>query len=190
MITVRPARKHVGFYHPGAFWTGRVINNEVMSGAKFSSTSNSRLIRASGDVIYRAFVDPGALAVWLCPGEMTARVHEFDGRVGGGYKMSLFYPASEQAARGKSAESEDRFTARFVEMVPGKKVVEAIRFDSADPAYSQEMTMVVTLEDKAGQTEVTIAFENIPPGIRPEDNEAGTRSSLEKLARYVEGQRE
>jgi len=45
------------------------------------------------------------------------------------------------------------------------------------------------LEDRAGATEVTIAFENIPQGIRPEDNEAGMRSSLEKLARYVEEQR-
>jgi Activator of Hsp90 ATPase homolog 1-like protein len=55
-----------------------------------------------------------------------------------------------------------------------------------DPAFAGEMTMVVTLEEKDGGTEVTLLFENIPPGIRPEDNEAGTRSSLEKLARYVE----
>ena len=49
-----------------------------------------------------------------------------------------------------------------------------------------EMTMVVTLEERDDGTEVTILFENIPPGIRPEDNDEGTRSSLEKLARYVE----
>jgi hypothetical protein len=48
------------------------------------------------------------------------------------------------------------------------------------------MTMVVTFEDRDDGTEVTIAFEGIPPGIRPEDNDAGTRSSLEKLARYTE----
>jgi hypothetical protein len=48
------------------------------------------------------------------------------------------------------------------------------------------MTMVVTFEDRDGGTEVTIAFENIAPGIRPKDNDAGTRSSLGKLARYVE----
>jgi hypothetical protein len=48
------------------------------------------------------------------------------------------------------------------------------------------MTMVVTLEERDDGTEVTILFENIPPGIRPEDNDEGTRSSLEKLARYVE----
>ena len=100
--------------------------------------------------------------------------------------MSLFYPASEQAHRGKTSEREDRFTARFVELTPPAKIVQAIAFDSEDPAFAGEMIMVVTFEEKGGGTEVTILFENIPPGIRPEDNEAGTRSSLEKLARYIE----
>jgi hypothetical protein len=49
-----------------------------------------------------------------------------------------------------------------------------------------EMTMVVTFEERDGGTEVTIVFERIPSGIRPEDNDAGCRSSLEKLARYLE----
>jgi uncharacterized protein YndB with AHSA1/START domain len=88
--------------------------------------------------------------------------------------------------RGKTAEREDRFTARFVELTPPTRIVQAIAFDSVDPAFSGEMTMVVTLEDKEGGTEVTVVFEHIPSGIRPEDNEAGCRSSLEKLARYLE----
>jgi uncharacterized protein YndB with AHSA1/START domain len=117
---------------------------------------------------------------------MTGKVHAFDARVGGGYRMSLFYPASEQVYRGKTAEREDRFTAWFVELTPPTRIVQAIAFDSVDPAFSREMTMVVTLEDKEGGTEVTVVFEHIPSGIRPEDNEAGCRSSLEKLARYLE----
>jgi uncharacterized protein YndB with AHSA1/START domain len=100
--------------------------------------------------------------------------------------MSLFYPSSEQAHRGKTSEREDRFRARFVELTPPTRIVQAISFDAADPAFSGEMTMVVAFEDREGGTEVTILFEHIPPGIRPDDNEAGTRSSLEKLARYVE----
>jgi len=64
--------------------------------------------------------------------------------------------------------------------------VKSMTFDSVDPDYSGEMTMVVTFEDRDDGTEVTISFEGIPPGIRPEDNDAGTRSSLEKLARYTE----
>ena len=151
-----------------------------------ASSRNSKFIKASPEVLYQAFMDPTALAVWLAPGDMTGEVHSFDGRVGGGYQMSLYYPSSEKAARGKSSEREDRFTARFVELTPPKRIVEAITFDSADPAFSGEMTMVVTFEAEQGGTTVTILFENIPPGIRPEDNETGTQLTLEKLARYVE----
>jgi uncharacterized protein YndB with AHSA1/START domain len=151
-----------------------------------ASTRTSRVIKAPREALYRVFTDPAALAVWLAPEEMRGKVHEFDARVGGGYRMSLFYPPSEQVYRGKTSEREDRFTARFVELTPSTRIVQAITFDSVDPAFSGEMTMVVTLEDRDGGTEVTILFENIPSGINPEDNEAGTRSSLEKLARYVE----
>jgi uncharacterized protein YndB with AHSA1/START domain len=66
------------------------------------------------------------------------------------------------------------------------RAFQAISFDSVDPAFSGKMTMVVTFEETDGGTEVTIVFEHIPSGIRPEDNEAGCRSSLEKLARYLE----
>ena len=106
-----------------------------------------------------------------------------------GYRMSLFYPSSEQVYRGKTSEREDRFTARFMELTPPTRIVQAITFDSPDPAFSGEMTMVVAFEDRDGGTEVTIFFEHIPSDIRPEDNDAGTRSSLEKLARYIEQER-
>ena len=142
-------------------------------------TRTSRIIKASREVLYRAFTDPEALAAWLSPREMTGKVHEFDARVDGGYRMSLFYPASGQEHRGKTSEREDRFTARFVELTPPSKIVQVISFDSVDPAFAGEMTMEVTFEERDGGTKVTIAFENIPPGIRPEDNDAGTRSSLE-----------
>jgi uncharacterized protein YndB with AHSA1/START domain len=151
-----------------------------------TSTRTSRVIKASREALYRAFTDPAALAIWLSPDEMTGKVHEFDARVGGGYRMSLYYPSSEQVYRGKTSEREDRFTARFVELTPPSRIVQAITFDTVDPAFSGEMTMVVTFEDRDGGTEVTIMFDNIPPGIRPEDNDAGTRSSLEKLARFIE----
>lgn len=150
------------------------------------STRTSRLINAPREVVYTAFLDPKALETWQAPGDMTGKVHAFDHRPGGGYQMSLFYPASDEDAPGKTAEREDRYTARFIELIPPSRIVEAIVFDTADPAFSGEMTMIVTLEERGGGTEVTIAFENLPPGIRPEDNDEGTRLSLEKLARYVE----
>lgn len=157
-----------------------------MSNVNPPASRTSRLINAPPEALYRALTDPAALEAWLSPDEMTGKIHEFDLRVGGGYRMSLFYPPSEQAYRGKTSEREDRFTARFVELAPPTRIVQVITFDSADPAFAGEMTMVATFEKTDGGTEVTLAFENIPPGIRPEDNDAGTRSSLEKLARYVE----
>ncbi|WP_367873523.1 SRPBCC domain-containing protein [Luteolibacter sp. Populi] len=153
-----------------------------------SSTRNSKFIRASQEALYRALTDPSALEVWQAPGDMTGRVHEFDLRVGGGYEMSLFYPPGEDEALGKTSEGEDRFTARFVELVPLEKIVEAIVFNSADPAFSGEMIVEITLEAEDDGTRVTYLFRDIPPGIRPGDNEEGTRMTLEKLARYVEGQ--
>jgi uncharacterized protein YndB with AHSA1/START domain len=151
-----------------------------------SSTKNSKYIHASPEKIYKAFTDPAALEVWQAPGNMTGKVHQFDLRVGGGYEMSLYYPASEKGAPGKSADKEDRFRIRFEELVPNKKIVQSAHFDSPDPAFAGKMMMELTLEPKDGGTLVTLAFSNIPPGIRPEDNEAGTASSLEKLAHYVE----
>lgn len=158
-----------------------------MTGAQArSSTRNAQFIKAPRETLYRAFTDPAALAVWMAPGDMTGEVHRFDHRVGGGYQMSLYYPASETTACGKSAEREDRYTARFVELTPPRRVATAITFDSADPAFAGEMIMEVTLEAADGGTTVTIVFRDLPPGIRPEDNETGTRLTLEKLARYVE----
>ncbi len=151
-----------------------------------ASTRNVIRIKAPQEVLYRAFTDPVAMAAWLAPGDMTGEVHRFDLAVGGGYQMSLKYPDSEAVARGKTSAKEDRYTARFVELTPPRRIVEAITFDSVDPAFSGEMIMEVTLEAEANGTVVSVVFRDIPPGIRPEDNELGTRSALEKLARYVE----
>lgn len=115
---------------------------------------------------------------------MRGKVHHFDLRVGGGYTMSLYYPTDE--GQGKTAGQEDRYTARFLELTPPQRIVTAIVFEATDPAFAGEMIMEVTLTPENDGTLVTIAFQNIPPGIRPEDNEAGTKESLAKLARYVE----
>ena len=100
--------------------------------------------------------------------------------------MALEYPSSEQPLRGKTEDREDRFTARCVELTPSRRIVEAITFDAVDPAFEGVMSMVVTLEAEDGGTTVSLFFKDIPSGIRPQDNEAGTRSTLEKLARSVE----
>jgi uncharacterized protein YndB with AHSA1/START domain len=150
------------------------------------NTQNSKFIQAPPEAVYQAFTDPALLPAWLVPGDMTGAVHDFDLRVGGGYTMSLFYPPSQAERRGKTAGREDRYTARFLELVPGQRFAAAITFHTDDPAFQGEMIMELKLEPHPGGTWVHIQFTNIPPGIRPEDNEAGTRSSLQKLARLVE----
>jgi uncharacterized protein YndB with AHSA1/START domain len=149
-------------------------------------TRTSRVIRARREELYAAFLDPAALVDWLPPAEMTGEIHEFDARVGGGYRMSLFYPPVERAFRGKTSDREDVVDVRFVELTPPCRIVEAVRFVTADPAFFGEMTLIATFEKVSGGTEVTLVFTNLPPGLRAEDNEAGSRLSLEQLARRFE----
>jgi uncharacterized protein YndB with AHSA1/START domain len=151
-----------------------------------ATTATTREIAASPEKLYRAFTNPEALEVWMSPGQMTGKVHHFDLREGGSYEMSLFYPDTDQQAKGKSAAKEDRYTARFIELQPNKKIVEAITFDSPDPHFAGEMIMEVDFEPKGKGTLIKMVFENIPDGIKPEDNEKGTQLTLEKLAKYVE----
>jgi hypothetical protein len=75
---------------------------------------------------------------------------------------------------------------RFVELVPARRIIQAVTFDTTNPAFFGEMTMVITFEQAPGGTEVTIACTNLPSGLRAEDNEAGSRLSLEQLSRRFE----
>jgi uncharacterized protein YndB with AHSA1/START domain len=145
-------------------------------------TCASRVIRAQPEELYAAFLDPTALVDWLPPAEMMGEIHEFDARVGGGYRMSLFYPPGERAFRGKMSGSEDMVNVRFVELAPPRRIVEAVSFVTTDPAFFGEMTMIATFEEVSGGTEVELVLKNLPPGLRAEDNEAGSRLSLEQLA--------
>ena len=149
-------------------------------------TRTSRIIRARPEELYEAFTDPTALVAWLPPAEMTGEIHELDARVGGGYRMSLFYPPNETVFRGKTSDKEDMVEVRFVELAPPRRIVETVSFVTTDPAFLGEMTMTVTFAEVSGGTEVTLEFEDLPPGLRPEDNDAGARLSLEQLARRFE----
>jgi uncharacterized protein YndB with AHSA1/START domain len=155
-------------------------------GTHRTSTRTTRVIRAAAPAIYDAFLDPDALAEWLPPEGMTGRIHAFDGRVGGGYEMSLYYPPDKSQFRGKFAEREDRVLVRFVALEPPRRIVEAVRFASDDPAFGGEMTLTVLLEDAPDGTAVTLAFDDLPAGLRPEDNDVGAQMSLAQLARRVE----
>jgi uncharacterized protein YndB with AHSA1/START domain len=141
----------------------------------------TRVIAAPRERVYNAFIDPVALCEWLPPADMTGRIHAFDPKAG--YRMSLYYPSTEPMLRGKTSAREDRVDVRFVELVPPQRIVEAVTFDTGDPDFRGEMTIVITFEAVGGGTEVSMAFSNLPPGLQPEDNDIGARLSLDQLAR-------
>jgi uncharacterized protein YndB with AHSA1/START domain len=152
-----------------------------------ASTVVSRVIDAPREAVYRAYLDRDSLAAWLPPGAMTGVVHAFDAREGGSFSMSLVYPEGDRSAGGKTTGSTDTFHGRFVTLIPNERIVWAVEFESADSAFAGEMIVATTLAPAAGGTEVTIRCDNIPAGVRLEDNEAGCRSSLEKLASFLAG---
>jgi uncharacterized protein YndB with AHSA1/START domain len=152
-----------------------------------SSTTVSRVINAPPQAVYQAFLDQDALVAWLPPGSMTGVVHAFDACEGGAFTMSLVYPEDDTSARGKTSASTDTFEGRFVTLFPNREIAWAVEFESADASYAGEMMVRTTLAPVGSGTEVTIVCDKIPPGISPEDNAAGCRSSLQKLASYLAG---
>ena len=157
-----------------------------MNGEDAATSRMSAVIRASREAVYHAFIDSAALEAWQAPGDMTGQVHAMDARVGGGYVMSLFYPETTPDAPGKSGDREDRFATRFIALDPPLHIRQIVTFDTDDPAFAGDITMDITLDERDAGTEVTIAYQHLPPGIRPEDNAEGTRQSLAKLARFVQ----
>lgn len=146
----------------------------------------SKIIKASPQKIYAALTSPEAIAAWKPPGDMTCRIYEFNPEEGGTYRMAFVYPETESNTHGKTSEHEDVFTGRFLELVPDKKIVEVVEFESDDPAFAGEMKMTTTLTPVPGGTEVAFLAENVPSGIKPEDHQEGMDSSLNNLAEFIE----
>nr|WP_314075711.1 SRPBCC family protein [uncultured Roseococcus sp.] len=145
----------------------------------------SRLVRAAPARIYQAFVDPQAWIAWLPPKGMTARLEHFEPRAGGTYRMILTYDAPGDGAPGKSSAMADVVQGRFVELLPNRRLVQEIQFESEDPAFAGAMTMTWSLAPVPIGTQVTITCTNVPDGIRPEDHAAGLASSLENLEAWL-----
>lgn len=145
----------------------------------------SRVIAASPDRVYAALVDPEALARWLPPQGMSGRFERFEPRQGGSYRMILTY-ADASTASGKATADSDIVEGRFVELVPGVRVVQAADFVSDDPAYAGTMTMTWEIAALDAGTRIEIRAEDVPPGISVEDHAAGLASSLANLAAYLE----
>jgi uncharacterized protein YndB with AHSA1/START domain len=146
----------------------------------------SRVIFAPLEQVYAALVDPDALTAWLPPDGMSGKLERFDARPGGSYRMVLTY-ADASTAPGKATADSDVVEARFVDIVPGVRVVQAVDFVSDDPAYAGTMTMAWEVSAVEDGTRVDIRADDVPAGIREEDHAAGLASSLANLAAYVEG---
>lgn len=147
----------------------------------------TRLIRASADSLYAAFVDPAALMAWLPPEGMSGRMLHFEPREGGRYRIELILEGDGHRLSGKTTERTDITCGRFVELVPGERIVQTVEFDSADPAFAGTMVMSWTFEPAPEGARATVTAENVPSGISAEDHAAGLASSLENLARFAEG---
>jgi uncharacterized protein YndB with AHSA1/START domain len=150
------------------------------------TTRTSQLIHAPREAVYKAFVEADAIATWLAPDTMTGHVERFEPYAGGKFRMSLTYMNQRDAGLGKTSGDTDTFEGTFVELIPNEKIVWATAFESDDPNFTGEMRITWTLADADGGTHVTVFFEDIPQGVRLEDNELGSQQSLRKLAAYVE----
>ena len=154
--------------------------------AKKRTHSASRVIKAPPATISQAFLVPEAVASWRPPDGMKAHIFAFDPREGGTFRISFAYTGTDHAGRGKTSEHADVFQGRFVELVPDKRIVERVEFESDDPAFAGAMKVITVLTAVPGGTEVTISCENVPSGIGPGDHQKGIRSTLKNLAAFTE----
>jgi uncharacterized protein YndB with AHSA1/START domain len=143
------------------------------------------VIPASREKVFAALLDADALTAWLPPAGMTGRFDHFEARPGGTYRLILMYEHLS-VGRGKTSVASDIVEARFVEIVPGVRLVQAVDFVSDDPAYAGTMTVTWELTPVGGATRVEIRADNVPAGISAEDHAVGLTSSLANLAGYLE----
>jgi uncharacterized protein YndB with AHSA1/START domain len=145
----------------------------------------SRVIAAPLPDVFAALVAREALTAWLPPRGMTARFERFDARPGGSYRLVLTYDDAA-GAPGKATADSDVVEARYLDIVPDVRVVQAVDFVSDDPAAAGTMMMTweVTAVDEG--TRVDIVAADVPERISAEDHAAGLASSLANLAEHVE----
>jgi len=134
-----------------------------------------RVLRAPPERVYRAFLDPQAMAKWLPPHGFTGQVHEIDARVGGSYRMSF---------TNLSTGHSHSFGGRYLELLPNERIRHTDRFD--DPNLPGEMVTTVTLRAVFCGTELNVVQEGVPGVIPAEACYLGWQESLALLAQLVE----
>jgi uncharacterized protein YndB with AHSA1/START domain len=134
-----------------------------------------RVIKSSPEKIYRAFVEPAALARWIPPYGFIGTVHEMDAKVGGSFRMSF-----TNFGTGKS----ESFGGTFLELVPGERIRHTDKFEDAN--MPGELLVTIDLKQVLCGTEIHIVQENLPEAIPLEFCYLGWQESLEQLAHLVE----
>lgn len=134
-----------------------------------------RVIATRPEKLYRAFVEPDALASWLPPYGFLCTVHELDAKVGGHHRMSF---------RNFTTGQSHSFGGTYLELVPGRRLVYTDSFDA--PGLPGEMTVTVQLNPVTLGTELTIEQQGVPDVVPAEACYLGWQDSLRKLAKLVE----
>jgi uncharacterized protein YndB with AHSA1/START domain len=134
-----------------------------------------RVFTAKPDRVYKAFLDADALVKWLPPNGFTGKVHQFDAKVGGGYKMSF---------TNFTSGNSHSFAAKYTELKPNELIRHTDTFD--DPNLPGEMQVTINLKKVSVGTELNIVQEGIPDVIPPEACYLGWQESLRLLAKLVE----
>ncbi len=134
-----------------------------------------RVLNTKPERLYRAFLDPDALVKWMAPHGFTAKVHQMDAKVGGGYKMSF---------KNFSTGSSHSFGGEYLELVPNQRIRHTDKFD--DPNLPGTMTVTVELKQVSVGTELHITQEGVPDAIPAEACYLGWQESLTLLKQLVE----
>jgi uncharacterized protein YndB with AHSA1/START domain len=136
-----------------------------------------RVLRATPEKVYRAFLDADAMAKWLPPNGFTGKVHHLDAKVGGTFKMSFTNFTTGQS---------HSFGGEYLELTPHERIRHTDKFD--DPNLPGEMRVTVTLKQVSVGTELNIVQEGVPEVIPPEACYLGWQESLTLLAQLVEAE--
>lgn len=140
-----------------------------------STIKLQRVLKASPEKVYRAFIDADAQAKWLPPNGFTCKVHHLDAKVGGTYKMSFTNFTS-----GKSHS----FGGKYLELKPGEYIRYSDKFD--DPNLPGEMITTVTIKQVSCGSDVSIVQEGVPDVIPAEMCYLGWQESIDQLVKLVE----
>jgi uncharacterized protein YndB with AHSA1/START domain len=136
-----------------------------------------RVLRAAPEKVYRAFLNPEAMAKWLPPNGFTGKVHQMDAKVGGSYTMSFTNLGNGQS---------HTFGGTYLELVPNERIRHTDKFD--DPNMPGEMQVAITLKKVSCGTELNIVQEGVPDVIPPEMCYLGWQESLILLGKLVEAE--